>query len=122
MTVLNPGQTYALPGAKTVYLAEEMPKRGLFLRDLNQSREWPSWTKHGLRITVGHIEGYLIQGNILAHFGYDIVASEQVPWSDPQPTAYKVADLRPCGVGTKVIELWRFSPALKTVRAKAEAA
>ena len=120
--MINPGQPYTLPGADTVYLAEEMPKRGLFLRDLNQSREWPSWTRSGTRITVGHVEGYLIQGNILSHFGYDIVASEQIPWDDPQPTGLKVADLRPCGAETKVIELWRFSPALKTARAKAEAA
>ncbi len=107
--MIKPGQTYTIPETKDVYLAGELPQGGLFLRDLNRSR---IWAPVGTRLTVGYAEGYLVQDETLAHFGYDIEGRQEKPWDHPQPTGLKIADLKPCGVETKVIELWRYSPSL----------
>lgn len=105
--VIELSRTYTLPGARDVYQAQELPQRGLFLRDLNRSRVWMPLQSAA---RYGYAEGFLVEGGALVHFGFDIVAGHDLPWGKPQPTDRRVSDLTPCRVEVIVIDMIKWNP------------
>ena len=104
MTTLDLKQTYRLNGKETVYLPVNIAS-GLFLCDLNKSKSWE--TPGGRQ---GHRQGFLVTGDRLAVYAFDIADGRVSERIEPQPTRYTVRDLIPCGVEEIKYDLARWGP------------
>lgn len=118
------GQTYTLPGTNKVYLATPSSGR-IMLKDLNKSRSWQAFGAGGKEITVGHVEGLLIEDVLLYEVSWEFVLSDSRadwlevtgedvlvklqrtrPTSEKMVSPWKVGALRPCKYETITIEGW----------------